>query len=826
MRSLAPSPALLALLAALAPAQEELRWEGPVPATVRLGDASRIVLSIEGRGANPGAPELPKVEGLSIQASGPSRRMSSFFDGRRMVEHHQVQFEIVLQPQREGTFQIPPIRINTGSRLQQTEAFRIDAVKDLQGGEFGFLDVTVEPQRVYVHEPVHVFVEFGADAGLRPVTDVHNRYRFVDFEVQAPWLQKLAGAVPIEVPDPENGTPVVLNRTLQTAGYESGAQRNGRAWHRFWFQKAFLPTRTGRIELPAPLLRYHVMLREGRTGIFGERVGAQSQNYYVYGKPVVIDVLPIPEEGRPEPFYGGVGRFTLEASLDRSTVKLGASVKLTLTVRGRGNLEFLRLPELDALPGFHKLGQTEQRDQESRSVTYDLTPTDAAITEVPAIGWNFFDTTPGLEKFVEVQTRPLPLQVRPLANGETLAPLPEVAATAPVVPGVDDIHDLHELAGPPVPLPDPPGMPWRWAAVLGPWSGLLLLALLLRFHRRRAADPLARRARAAAATCRAALRSGGAPVDALCGYLADRLGVPPAAVIGPDLGERLRGAGCPPDLADEAAAAVERGVAGRYGGAGGLDAAAVAALVARLEPAPLRRLPAALLFLLLPFAAPAPVAAQDGVAAYRAGEHAGAAREFAAAVRTTGDARQWANLGNAHFRQGDLPRAIWAWESARLGLPRDAELVANLRLARRRLELADGGGEPFLQAVADLRSATTPDERLLLCIVLQGVAAALLLLGGRRRVLRGLGLVVLAPAVLLALEVLWWQPARPPQGIALRELPVVAEPRADLPPVATVRPGAALAVLGGDETWLRVRAGDRRGYVRAADLAVVGRLAP
>jgi len=39
------------------------------------------------------------------------------------------------------------------------------------------------------------------------------------------------------------------------------------------------------------------------------------------------------------------------------------------------------------------------------------------------------------------------------------------------------------------------------------------------------------------------------------------------------------------------------------------------------------------------------------------------------------------NLGNAHLRQGELGRAILAYERARILMPRDADLLFNLRYA-------------------------------------------------------------------------------------------------------------------------------------------------
>lgn len=832
---------VLALLAAAPPAQEELRYDGPTPATVRLGDVSQLQLLIQGQGAEPRPPELPTVDGLRMQLSGPSTEIFQSFDGGRMKRTQTVRYLVELRPLREGKFVIPPIKVFTGTRTQQIPQLSIEAVKDPRGDEFGYLDVTVEPRRVYVHEPVHVFVDCGVDAGLRPVINSirdrgGNSYQWYDFDVQAAWLTKMSGAVPIDLPQANLPVVLNLNGTPVMAGHEANASRNGKRWHRFWLERAFLPTRAGMLELGAPMLRYHIALQQGR-GMFGEQVNARTQNYYVYGKPIVIEVLPIPETGRPSPYYGGVGRFQIEANLDRTSVKVGGSVKLTFTVRGEGNLEFLRVPELDPLKGFHKRGQTEKRDQQHVQVVYDLSPTDPAITEVPGIEWNWFDTTPGVEKFVETKTRPIPLQVRPLENGETMTALPGTAETRPVVPGVDDIFDLRPVDGS-MTAPGRSGPAWSWIAVIGPWLLVLLLAFLIRFQRARRADPLGRAARSAAGRCERALRTGTAPVDALVQYLADRLGVNAAAVIGPDLQPRLVAAGLQAELAAEAAGAVERGTAGRYGGGAALDAASVRELVRRLEPVHLHRAQQALAVLLAGLLFSAALGAQEpiaptvpaaegppdvagAVAAYRKGDYQTATRGFRAAAERTGDPRLWANLGNACYRNGDLPRAVWAWRCALRGLPRDDEIRANLQLATRKLELGDGGGEPFLQALARLRDRLTFGELLLVTGVCQAGAALFLLLGFKRRSLRALGAVCLVPGIVLAVELLWLRPGRPAEGIALVPVRVQAEPRGDLPPVATVRAGAALDVLGRSDTWLRVEAGGRKGYARADQVAEV-----
>lgn len=811
------SLALCLVIAAAAAAQEKLSVRGPDPATVRLGDASRIELVVEGRSSAPRAPQLPAVDGLVLECSPPSRQSYSYFDGRTMVEQFSVRFTVGIRPQREGSFAIPPIAIWTGTMEQRTPELRLEAVKDLRGEEFGYLLVEPSAARVYVHEPIRLKVEFGVDAGLRPVLDrASNGARYVDFEVQAPWLTDLEGAVVVKEPEPQgNRIQLVLNRMLQPGVYEQQYQREGRQWQRFTFDRTFLPTRPGKLELAAPLLRYNVLVRDGR----------QAENFYVYGKPLAVEVLPIPVEGRPDPYYGAVGRFTIDAQVDRDTVKVGGTVRVTLAIRGTGNLEFLRVPALDDLAGFHKLGQTESRRPGEVVVEYDLTPLVPEISEVPAIAWNWFDTTPGVEAFAQARTRPIPLHVQPLPPGETLAPLPTAVKAS--VPGVDDIHDVREPDGS-VRLPlSPGGMPALLAAFL-PWLIALSFPLRSQLRRRREATAGQRRARAAAGQCQKRLAQGADPAEALADYLADRLGTTRAAVIGPDLVQRLVTAGIAEHVARDAAAALERGVAARYGGGTVLGRDDALVIVERMEsPGRSAAVPLLLFALLGCFAGNGALRAQqvlqspEAVAmdAWRRGDHAAARAGYEAAIGTSTlpDRRLFYNLGNCHYRLGDLPRARWAWECARLGMPRDPELLANLALVAKQLPPEQEGAEPFLAAVRGLRDSLTGLELLALCALCNLAASLGLVVFWRRPALRAAGAIALLPAMVLSAELLVFGPQRPPHAIVTVQASLRAEPRDSegLPVLATLAPGAAVEWLGTSGEWARVRAAGRSGYVPA-----------
>lgn len=813
IRALFPA-VVVALFALQLAAQEQLRVGQPDPGTIRLNDSAIVSIIVEGKSANPRIVKLPEVPGLQIRQLPKSTRSEMRHDGRRMVTSVSVRFGLELRPKRAGQFVVPSFAIWTGTKQQMTPVLKLDVREDMVSKELSWIDVSVAPKRVYVHEPVRVTIDYAVQQGVRLAQEFHERRRYLVIAVVADWLAKFPAGETMELPQPRGDLrAVVCNDELTLARFQGNYQKNGKLWQRFTMQRAFLPSKVGKFVLPAPELRFHALRNS--------RYGGKVEKYGIVGKPLEIEVLPIPEEGRPSPFFGAVGRFSIDASLDRDRVRFGDSFKLTLTVRGQGNFEFLRMPELLDLEGFHKRGTAEaQRDEDKVVVTYDLTPLTADVREIPKIAWNYFDTTPGVEKFIEVETLPLPIVVDPIENAESIAALPEVAEAA-VTAGVDDIFDLPSFDGGPVLLEAPPV--WqRWLAVIAPW-GLAFLALgFVRNRRRAAEDVTGKRVRGARKQFEAALQRGDDVLDAISAYLGDRLDVPPAAVISPELAQKLAESGLDDDVAASVSEAIERGTSARYGHGEAMSHDEARGLVQRLESLQFgARLLPLLLVPLLAFAG-ADLRAQesDGLRAYRARDYRVADDAFAAAYATSGDRRLMRARGNCLFRMADLPRALWAYESARLALPRDEELLASLRVVRARLELPEDEG--FGAELGRLLRSYTVSERVLACAFSMLLAAALFVFGWRRVGSRWVASICLVPGLVLAVDLVWLTPMAPVQAVALQALEVTAEPRAGMDAVAKVRPGAIVSLRGsmGGE-FVRIDASGRTGYVAADAIAVI-----
>ncbi|MEE2886227.1 MAG: SH3 domain-containing protein, partial [Planctomycetota bacterium] len=632
--------------------------------------------------------------------------------------------------------------------------------------------------------------------------------------------------------EPGDFVHTVLNETyLQPAKVEVGRDPDGRSYRVFRYTRSFLPTRAGLRRLNAPVLKFSVETGR-RTGGFGLFSSPEVREYLAYGEPIELEVRPLPSEGRPDPYYGGVGRFTIAASLSKGRVKVGESLKLRVTIAGRGNTDYLQVPELGDTPGFHQLGKNTNRKPGEVVVTYDLMPTMASVSEVPSLRWNFFDTTEGVEDYVEIETGPLSLEVLPIAGAAALAALPGEAKKA-VELGVDDIFDLRlASAAKPTALPPRSSAEVLWLVCLAPWIVSLFGSVLVRSRRRSLADVSGRRSRGARRRFDTALSADQDPLDAFVAYLADRLNCEAAAIIEPDLDRRLADAGFDAEQCERVRQVVESGVAGRYSGGGdaGVEPSQVQSLVQVLEATSSRMAPlaSALMKCLLVstglLCSGVDLPAQQsqrlskGEAAYRARDYAAAATEFAAAA-AAGDRIAAYNLGNTRYRQGRFALALVAYERARLAMPRDAELLANIRLVRKQLDLASGE-EAFGQTLASIRDSMTAAERLWVCVLINAAAALLICFGGRRRRLIAALMTVLAVAAIVEVAVLG--PGRPPKGIVLdSEVAMHSEPDASLEARMKMRAGVTVEVLGSGSGWTKIRAEGLTGYVKSDSVAVV-----
>jgi hypothetical protein len=171
-----------------------------------------------------------------------------------------------------------------------------------------------------------------------------------------------------------------------------------------------------------------------------------------------VEVRPLPAEGKPEGFSGAVGTFEFRAATRPAAVAEGEPVTLTMEIRGRGNIESVAPPRLEAGERFKvyepKLLTREiSEDRHQGRLVFEqvLVPDSVSSDPLPPVVFSYFD--PAQRAYRRVADGPFPLRVTPSAQpGRAASRAPagasepkRVAAGSGILPLKPEPHDWAGL---------------------------------------------------------------------------------------------------------------------------------------------------------------------------------------------------------------------------------------------------------------------------------------------------------------------------------------------------------------------------------------------
>lgn len=143
---------------------------------------------------------------------------------------------------------------------------------------------------------------------------------------------------------------------------------------------------------------------------FGEsNVTYHDYNYNTSSEPIAVHVKPLPESGKPADFTGAVGRYTINATLDKTNMTTDDAATLKVTISGTGNIVLLSAPQLDLSSDFENYSPTSTDNINansnpyggSRTFSYVLMPKVAGNLTVPPVKFSYFDPSKGAYKTIE-----------------------------------------------------------------------------------------------------------------------------------------------------------------------------------------------------------------------------------------------------------------------------------------------------------------------------------------------------------------------------------------------------------------------------------------
>ncbi|MBQ5574837.1 MAG: protein BatD, partial [Bacteroidales bacterium] len=156
-------------------------------------------------------------------------------------------------------------------------------------------------------------------------------------------------------------------------------------------------------------------------------------------KAKTIKVKPLPAEGKPDGFGGAVGSFSVAASTDKTDLKLDEPLTIKITVTGSGNFQLFEAPKIDLPSAFEQFEpkSTENVNANEKGLSGNKVFSIVAIARqsgsftIPPVKFHYFD--PATKSYKTATSKELVLNV----SGER-----DPNSVASTVISKTDIEDL------------------------------------------------------------------------------------------------------------------------------------------------------------------------------------------------------------------------------------------------------------------------------------------------------------------------------------------------------------------------------------------------
>jgi len=410
---------------------------------ITLDDSVQLSVTIKGT-QNTSPPELPALPDFRITSSGTSSSTQIINMERSVSITHNYR----LTPMNTGQFVIGPARIRANNKVYSTQAINIVVKKSTTPGKSGnspvFVESTVSNKEAYIGEQLIYSFKF------------FYRVEAKNFDLNMPF-----------------GASYFQKEELGKAkSYQSVV--NGIQYQVQEISVALFPIKPGKAEIPPATLEfdiYHRTQNRSNRGSFSQffndpffSQGTRAEHKVLRTKPISIEVLPLPEKGKPGDFKNTIGNFNIIANLGKDDLEAGDTTTLTITVSGNGNLRGVSFLEPDlknlfkVYPDQPEFNQTVIGNQVTgrKVFKFALVPLKAGAGNLPAFTLSYFDPT--VKDYRQAQTHPIEVNIRPSSSQETLnlvqsnSPVnitekPEIEILAedilPLHTKLDDFNDIN-----------------------------------------------------------------------------------------------------------------------------------------------------------------------------------------------------------------------------------------------------------------------------------------------------------------------------------------------------------------------------------------------
>ncbi len=392
------------------------------PRVLELGEEATLTITIEDQ-RNAPAPSPPMVPDFQVEPAG-TQTSFQFINSRQSSS---VAYSFRLTPTRTGTFSVGPFSYVIGNQSLDLPAVQVQVVG--RNSPAGTSSTESTSDRLFARieaDTTNIFYQQSFDLSIAIYSQGFNLDRNVEL---------------VDMPT----TGLQLQQFHQVSANREVF--NGQAYDVRRFKCRATALTAGQFTL-APTLRVGILVqRKSRGdfdpfGFFGG--GVESRPRELPTQPLVLNIRPVPQEGRPAGYAGAVGAFDFDAQMTPTEVNAGEPITLTMSISGRGNLDMVSPPALAQADGFRvyepKMTVNDldgERGSGRRVFEQVLIPKSDKVKELGALSFSFLNPETGR---YETQTRgPFPIVVHFSSNeaARIVQSTPSPAEPTRVILGAD-----------------------------------------------------------------------------------------------------------------------------------------------------------------------------------------------------------------------------------------------------------------------------------------------------------------------------------------------------------------------------------------------------
>lgn len=375
--------------------------------TLFLGDEITIQVKIDGAQNNVRL-DLPEMEGLTFRQLGPPASSSqTIIVNGRMTAFSGLVYSIAISAEHTGVYEIPGIEIVHEGRTYRSEGFKF-IVKESDQQQTMKVIVETAKTSFYWQEPVILSLKW-------LVQDDIEEYNF-RFPLL---LQKDALTLKLLENIGSGNSVDIMVEGYQLPFAKKGVRYEGESFTEFSIDIIAYPSVVGTFKIPSASVK--VMVKEGselRKDFFGRMVRTPKLKPIVaVSHPIQLNILPLPEQNRPQSFTGAVGQFQISSSITGVQFKVGDPIELSIRISGEGRYDKIEPPLLSEMSAFSESfvvsSNPQPGDIQPDGILFKqvLRPRHEQVTSIPAIPFSYFDPQKG--EYQIRKSQPIHIDVLP-----------------------------------------------------------------------------------------------------------------------------------------------------------------------------------------------------------------------------------------------------------------------------------------------------------------------------------------------------------------------------------------------------------------------------